>query len=109
MEQTTRRGLLNNINQPLHYKEDKQLFQLNTEKRAIKRREFESYIKTKSILAEATKKVRESERRVKEIQEIRSERSQTIFHANPIKHFKSLIIKPSDKPLTIPIPFNLHI
>lgn len=112
VEQTSRReGILNKMNQTsssssslLH-----QPFQLNTQIRAIKRREFESYLKTKSMLADAMKRMRESERITKENKAIRSQRTQTIFHAHLIKHFKPLVIKPSDKPLTIPVPFHFHI
>jgi hypothetical protein len=109
VEQTMRRkSLLNNINQTsTNYSH--RPFQLNTQMRAIKRREFNTYLKTKSTFADAMIKIQESEQKSRENQIIKSERLQTVFHAHSIKRFKPLIVKPSNRPLTTPESFNFHV
>lgn len=80
---------------------DVQEFQLSTEQRKQRWAELERIRMEKE--AEYAEIQREMEKRRKEAEEeeIRRLRNAAVHQANPVRHYKPVEIKPSDKPLTI--------
>ncbi|KAL3265959.1 hypothetical protein HHI36_010146 [Cryptolaemus montrouzieri] len=85
-----------------HFLTEIQPFQLHSEMRAKEREYFE--MKKKEQLEKAAELLREEEeeRIRREAEEVKKLRKQIDFKANPIRNFKEIIIKPSNK-LTLPI------
>lgn len=79
-----------------------QLGFLHTELRAQKRFEFEQSMKEKERLAAQQRLMYEQERQRQEQELIQRLRSTTTFKSQPIKHYKPVEVKPSEKPLTSP-------
>lgn len=75
---------------------------LHTEMRALKRHEYEQAQKEKERLAQLVKHDIEQEKIKKQQEEIQKIRSKSNFRSNPIKHYKPIELKPSEKPLTEP-------
>lgn len=76
--------------------------QLNTEKRAEKRQEWEAWNNDKQTLLELERK-REEKAKLEEAQkEVQRMREEAVQKANPIRHYKEVHIVPSDQPLTNP-------
>lgn len=77
-------------------------FELATEKRAKERQEFEKRLAEletqKSLMEEEERRRREEE----EKEEINRLRQEVVHKAQPIRKFKSLEVKTSDLPLTVP-------
>lgn len=74
-------------------------FELQSEKRARERKEFDEAFRKKELEKE---KQREEERRRKEEEEIKELRKKLVFKAAPIKNYSKIEIKKSEKPLVIP-------
>jgi hypothetical protein len=75
---------------------------LHTELRALKRQEYDHNMKEKEKIALQMKQELDIERLKKQQEEIQKIRMQRTFRSNPIKHYKPVELKPSDKPLTEP-------
>ncbi len=80
---------------------------LHTEARAAKRGEFDQAIKEKERLADQIKQELEAERLRRDQEEIQQLRIKSNFKAQPIKQYKPIEIKPSERPLTVPKSPNL--
>jgi len=80
---------------------------LHTELRALKRQEYEQSMKEKEKMAIQMKHDLDSERLKKQQEEIQKIRIQRTFRSQPIKHYKPIELKPSEKPLTDPKSPNL--
>lgn len=76
---------------------------LNTEKRAQDRENFDLLMKQKEAEIEATRRQRETNRQMAESQEIARIRKAAIPRAQPIRHYKMIDIMGSDKPPTVPV------
>lgn len=75
---------------------------LHTELRALKRNEYESQMKERERMANLKKQDLEQEKMKKQQEEIQKLRLKNTFKSNPIKHFKPVEVKPSERPLTEP-------
>jgi hypothetical protein len=75
---------------------------LHTELRALRRNEFEQQLKEKERMAVLKRRDLELEKMRKQQEEINKIRSQTAFKSNPIKQYKPVEVKPSERPLTEP-------
>lgn len=75
---------------------------LHTELRALKRQEYDQSMKEKEKLAQQMKHDLDLARLKKQQEEIQKIRMQRTFRSNPIKHYKPVDIKPSERPLTEP-------
>lgn len=75
---------------------------LHTEMRAQKRMEFEQVMREKERLAAQQRLALEQERQRQEQETVQRLRSTSTFRSQPIKHYKPVEIKPSEKPLTSP-------
>ncbi|CAF0708526.1 unnamed protein product [Brachionus calyciflorus] len=75
---------------------------LHTELRAMKRTEYEQHQKERERMANLKKQDLEQEKMKKQQEEIQKLRLKTTFKSNPIKHFKPVEIKPSERTLTDP-------
>jgi hypothetical protein len=82
---------------------------LHTELRALKRQEYDQSMKEKEKMAIQVKQDLDSERLKKEQEEIQKIRMQRTFRTQPIKHYKPIEIKHSEKPLTDPKSPNLTV
>lgn len=80
---------------------------LHTELRAAKRQEYEAHIRERDRKAEILKKELELEKLKRQQEEIQKIRNQRTFRSNPIKHYKPVEIKTSEKHLTEPVGPNL--
>lgn len=75
---------------------------LHTELRAQKRHEFDAIMKEKERLAAQQRLAYEQEKQRQEQELIQRLRSQTTFKSQPVRHYKPIEIKPSEKALTSP-------
>lgn len=75
---------------------------LHTELRALKRNEFDQSLKEKERMAILLRRELEEEKMKKQQEEIQKIRAQRNFRSRPIKHYKPVEVKPSEKPLTEP-------
>jgi targeting protein for Xklp2 len=75
---------------------------LVTERRALQRKEFDEHMKTVMQQMDDAKKKAAAEAEAREEEERRKVREAAEFHANPIKHFKPIVVKKSEKKLTEP-------
>lgn len=76
--------------------------QLETEKRAEERMKFEEHLHAVDVENQANLLHMKEEKEQQEKEEIAMLRRQAVHKANPVRHYKSVEIKPSDKPLTQP-------
>jgi targeting protein for Xklp2 len=76
---------------------------MHTEIRALKRSEFEQQMKEKEKAENEMRRELEAKLILQEQQERQRLRALTNFKVQPIKHYKPIEIKPSEKPLTDPI------
>lgn len=74
----------------------------NTEKRAEERREWQVWMEQKEHEAEEEKKKREEEEKKEEDREMHVRRKQTVHQAQPIRHYNPIVLKLSERPITIP-------
>ena len=77
-------------------------FSLNTNRRAERREEIETFKKEREQVDEELRKQREAEREKEEKEAIALLRKQLVHKAQPIHKYKTVVVKPSDKPLTEP-------
>ncbi|CAG5134106.1 unnamed protein product [Candidula unifasciata] len=73
---------------------------LNTDVRASQREAFDQYLKAREAEMEALKRQREERLEKEEKAAVARMRMQAVHRANSIRKYKSVIVKPSDKPLT---------
>uniref|UniRef100_A0A8C3IVY2 TPX2 microtubule nucleation factor n=1 Tax=Chrysemys picta bellii TaxID=8478 RepID=A0A8C3IVY2_CHRPI len=77
-------------------------FELATEKRAKERQEFEkrlAMLETEKEKLQEEERQQEAEREKEELSRLRQE---LVHKANPVRKYRSLEVKPSDQPLTVP-------
>ncbi|XP_039354472.1 targeting protein for Xklp2 isoform X2 [Mauremys reevesii] len=77
-------------------------FELATEKRAKERQEFEkrlAELETEKEKLQEEARQQEAEREKEELSRLRQE---LVHKANPVRKYRSLEVKPSDQPLTVP-------
>lgn len=79
----------------------------HTELRALKRQEYDQQMKEKEKHAAILKHEMDQEKLRKQAEEIQKIRNQRNFRSNPIKHYKPVTLKPSEKSLTEPKSPNL--
>jgi hypothetical protein len=80
---------------------------LHTEVRALKRGEYDYQMKEKEKLADQIKQDLEAERLRRQQEETQRLRTKSNFKVQPIKQYKPIEIRPSEKPLTAPRSPNL--
>ncbi|XP_077982460.1 targeting protein for Xklp2 homolog [Glandiceps talaboti] len=83
-------------------------FQLNTDKRAHQREDFENFKKKKECDLAEEKLNREKEIMTMEKEAVRQLRNDMVHKPNPIRHFKEIQVIPSTVPLTAPISPQLR-
>jgi len=76
--------------------------ELNTERRAADREDYDEYLKYKESQMEAVRLQREAEAEERERQLIAMMRANAVHKANPVRNYKPMIIQPSNMPLTVP-------
>ncbi|KAF9154349.1 hypothetical protein DFQ26_000258 [Actinomortierella ambigua] len=75
---------------------------LRTKGRVEAQRAYEQELRQKEKLVQEMLAERAREEEHREQQQLRTSRQQTMFHANPIRHYPPIAIHRSDKPLTVP-------
>lgn len=75
---------------------------LHTEMRALKRNEYDQHMKERERMANLIRQDMEQEKMRKQQEEIQKLRIKNTFKSNPIKHYKPVELKPSEKQLTSP-------
>lgn len=78
-------------------------FDLNTARRAEERRAFDDHVKAMETQAEAARKKREEEEKQAEEAEVAKLRKEAEFKAQPIRKYRGVEVKQSDKQLTVPV------
>ncbi|XP_071616156.1 targeting protein for Xklp2 isoform X1 [Heliangelus exortis] len=77
-------------------------FELATEKRAKERQEFEKRLADSEARKEKLQEVARQEKEEREKEEVAKLRQELVHKANPIRKYRSVEVKPSDQPLTMP-------
>ncbi|XP_065547792.1 targeting protein for Xklp2 isoform X2 [Lathamus discolor] len=77
-------------------------FELATEKRAKERQEFEKYLADKEAVKERLQERVKQEQEECEKEEVAKLRQEMVHKANPIRKYRSLEVKSSERPLTTP-------
>ncbi|NWU96083.1 TPX2B protein, partial [Upupa epops] len=77
-------------------------FELATEKRAKERQEFEKRLAGIEALKEKHKEEARQQQEEREKEEVAKLRQELVHKANPIRKYRSVEVKPSDQPLTMP-------
>ncbi|NWI28744.1 TPX2B protein, partial [Sula dactylatra] len=77
-------------------------FELATEKRAKKRQEFEKRVANIEAIREKHKEQIRQQQEEREKEEVARLRQELVHKANPIRKYRSVEVKPSDQPLTMP-------
>ncbi|NXC64194.1 TPX2B protein, partial [Aleadryas rufinucha] len=77
-------------------------FELATERRAKERQEFEKRLADAEALRERYEEQIRQQEEEREREEIAKLRQEMVHKANPIRKYRSLEVKPSDQPLTMP-------
>ncbi|XP_062479824.1 targeting protein for Xklp2 [Pezoporus occidentalis] len=77
-------------------------FELATEKRAKERQEFEKYLADKEAVKERLQEKVKQEQEEREKEEVAKLRQEMVHKANPIRRYRSLEVKSSEQPLTMP-------
>ncbi|KAL8612429.1 hypothetical protein ACOMHN_008414 [Nucella lapillus] len=75
-------------------------FELNSDRRAMDREEFEMRKKEREVELEGHRRQREQRDKVEEEMAIAKLRAEMVHRSNPIRRYPPMVIKPSDKPLT---------
>merc|ERR1712098_980206 len=81
-------------------------FMLNSERRALERGAFEVKLKQKEAEIEGAKRELEMRKKREEEEEVLRLRREAVPKAQPIRNYKHVEIRPSDKPLTMPASPN---
>ncbi|RMB95740.1 hypothetical protein DUI87_27853 [Hirundo rustica rustica] len=77
-------------------------FELATERRAKERQEFEKRLADAEALRERYEEQIRQQQEEREKEEVAKLRQEMVHKANPIRKYRSLEVKPSDQPLTMP-------
>ncbi|NXX84337.1 TPX2B protein, partial [Urocolius indicus] len=77
-------------------------FELATEKRAKERQEFEKRMAARDAMRERYQEQIRQEEEEREKEEVAKLRQEMVHKANPIRRYRSVEVKPSDQPLTMP-------
>ncbi|NXF56056.1 TPX2 protein, partial [Oceanites oceanicus] len=77
-------------------------FELATEKRAKERQEFEKQLADIEAIREKDQEQVRQEQEAREKEEVAKLRQELVHKANPIRKYRSVEVKPSDQPLTMP-------
>ncbi|XP_074965095.1 targeting protein for Xklp2 isoform X1 [Phalacrocorax aristotelis] len=77
-------------------------FELATEKRAKKRQEFEKRLANIEAVRERHQEQVRQQQEEREKEEVAKLRQELVHKANPIRKYRSVEVKPSDQPLTMP-------
>lgn len=75
-------------------------FELNLDRRAVQREEFELWKKEREVELEGHRRQREQRQKEEEEAAIAKLRAEMIHRPNPVRRYNPVIVKPSDKPLT---------
>jgi len=78
-------------------------FNLHTDRRAEERREYEMEKKKKEVDLDSAKRQLEQRKEREQEEEVQKMRKQQVHKAQPIRGYKPVEIKPSEKPLTMPM------
>ncbi|XP_068191566.1 targeting protein for Xklp2 [Antennarius striatus] len=79
-----------------------EVFELSTERRALERQEFDQVVSEKEAHRTLMEEKRRQEASQKEKRDIARLRQEQVHKAQPIRHYKSVELKKSDVPLTVP-------
>ncbi|NXT46113.1 TPX2B protein, partial [Pluvianellus socialis] len=77
-------------------------FELATEKRAKERQEFEKRLADKEAIRERHQEQFRQQQEEREKEEVAKLRQELVHKANPVRKYRSVEVKPSDQPLTMP-------
>ncbi|NXR68037.1 TPX2B protein, partial [Rhadina sibilatrix] len=77
-------------------------FELATERRAKERQEFEKRLADAEALRERYEEQMRQQQEEREKEEVAKLRQEMVHKANPIRKYRSVEVKPSDQPLTMP-------
>ncbi|NWS35563.1 TPX2B protein, partial [Polioptila caerulea] len=77
-------------------------FELATERRAKERQEFEKRLADAEALREKYEEQIRQQQEEREKEEVAKLRQEMVHKANPIRKYRSIEVKPSDQPLTMP-------
>ncbi|KAK7115053.1 targeting protein for Xklp2 homolog isoform X2 [Littorina saxatilis] len=77
-------------------------FELNSDRRALHREEFEMRKKEREVELEGHRRQREQRQKEEEEAAIAKLRAEMVHRSNPVRHYNPLVIKPSEKPITEP-------
>ncbi|XP_009948790.1 PREDICTED: targeting protein for Xklp2 [Leptosomus discolor] len=77
-------------------------FELATEKRAKERQEFEKRLADVEAMRERHQEEVRQQQEEREKEEVAKLRQELVHKANPIRRYRSVEVKPSDQPLTMP-------
>eukprot|EP00092_Neocalanus_flemingeri_P022685 GFUD01024605.1.p1 GENE.GFUD01024605.1~~GFUD01024605.1.p1 ORF type:complete len:734 (-),score=225.55 GFUD01024605.1:140-2341(-) len=83
-------------------------FTLHSDKRAEEREAFDLKVKQKEVDMEGAKREHEERRKREDQEEVVKLRKAAVHKAQPIRNYKPIEVKPSDKPLTYPSSPNFH-
>jgi targeting protein for Xklp2 len=76
--------------------------EINTERRAKEREEFDTKVNLKQAILEESKRLKDEAQKREEMEEIARFRKEAVHKGNPIQRHKPLKVLSSDKPLTDP-------
>ncbi|NXW62236.1 TPX2 protein, partial [Eurystomus gularis] len=77
-------------------------FELATEKRAKERQEFEKRLANVEAIKEQHQEQARQQQEEREKEEVAKLRQELVHKANPIRKYRSVEVKPSDQPVTVP-------
>jgi len=83
-------------------------FTLHSDRRAEEREAFDMKVKQKEADMEGAKRELEERRKREDQEEVTKMRKAQIHKAQPIRNYKPIEVKPSEKPLTFPASPNFH-
>ena len=75
---------------------------LRTERRSEHRKQFDQQLKEKDAEMEALKKQELEKLEKREQEQVEKQRNATVHKANPVRCYKNVDIRPSDRPVTLP-------
>jgi len=78
-------------------------FELKTAKRVVQREAYETVLKQRQDEIDNARRQEELAKAAEEKAEVERLRREAVHHAEPIKHYKSVLIRRSERPLTRPM------
>ncbi|NXA03585.1 TPX2 protein, partial [Sapayoa aenigma] len=84
-------------------------FELATERRAKERQEFEKRLADIEAMRERHQEAIRQQQEEREKEEVAKLRQEMVHKANPIRKYRSVEVKPSDQPLTVPKSPNFRL